>query len=175
VRAQDKFRAVHWGIEEGLSQGLVNDMIKDQNGFMWFGTVDGLNRFDGSSFKIYHADKSKPNRTIPGNEISGIIEDSLHNIWIGTNKGLSRYDTRADSFSHFDLGNDFIADVPFWATRSELFFIHYMTIDERWIESYNVQSLDKKILLKIKKSEIDSLFDKVKHRSLIINYTSNNN
>src|SRR5688572_174160 len=84
--AQEKYRSVHWGLDEGLSQGEVYSMIKDINGFLWIATPFGLNRFDGSSFKKYFADKTKKNKTIIGNDIMGLKEDSLHNIWIGTDK-----------------------------------------------------------------------------------------
>ena len=96
-------------------------MIKDVNGFLWIGTSFGLNRFDGGSFKKYVADKTKKNKTIIGNFIEGLIEDSLHNIWIGTDKGLSCYDIKADSFRNIYSnlpGNDI---VPFWATKDEVF------------------------------------------------------
>src|SRR4051812_39775276 len=94
----DKYRAVNWGLDAGLSNDWVNSMIKDINGFLWIATPFGLNRFDGSSFKKYFADKTKKNKTIAGSNINSLLEDSLHNIWIGTNKGLSFYDTRADTF-----------------------------------------------------------------------------
>src|SRR5665213_2021353 len=87
------YRAVNWGLDEGLSESGVSDMIKDVNGFLWIATPFGLNRFDGYTFKKYFADETKKNKTIPGNNIIGLIEDSLHNIWIGTDKGLSCYDT----------------------------------------------------------------------------------
>ena len=59
INAQEKYRAVNWGLDEGLSQGEVYAMIRDVNGFLWVATPFGLNRFDGSSFKKYYADKNK--------------------------------------------------------------------------------------------------------------------
>lgn len=53
----EKYRAVHWGLDEGLSQGETYHMIKDINGFLWIGTRYGLNRFDGNSFKVYTRQK----------------------------------------------------------------------------------------------------------------------
>ena len=96
----EKFRAVHWGLDDGLSQGEVYSMIKDINGFLWIATPFGLNRFDGSNFKKYIADKPKSNKTIIGNGITSLKEDTLHNIWIGTDKGLSVYDIKSDFFRH---------------------------------------------------------------------------
>jgi len=100
--AQEQYRAVRWGMNEGLSIDANNVMLKDVNGFLWIGSVHGLDRFDGSNFKNYSPDKNKPG-TIIGTSITGLIEDSLHNIWIGTEKGLSRYDIKADTFRNFVL------------------------------------------------------------------------
>ena len=96
-------------------------MIKDINGFLWVGTSFGLNRFDGGRFKKYFADKTKKNKTIVGNVIEGLIEDSLHNIWIGTDKGLSCYDIKADSFRNISSDLPETDIVPFWATKDEVF------------------------------------------------------
>ena len=117
----DKYRAVHWGLDEGMSHGQVNAMIKDVNGFLWIATGFGLNRFDGNTFKRYFADKAKKNKTIIGNFIAALIEDSLHNIWIGTDKGVSWYDTRADTFRNISSGIPPSTIVPFWATKNEVF------------------------------------------------------
>src|SRR6266508_3291905 len=77
---EDKYRTVHLDIDDGLSQGVVTSMLKDVNGFLWIGTEAGLNRFDGNTFKIYFTDKNKKNKTIIGDNINSLIEDSLHNI-----------------------------------------------------------------------------------------------
>src|SRR5262245_18972386 len=83
LNAQDSYRAIHWtAAQDGLSQDAVLDMIKDVNGFLWIGTQNGLNRFDGRSFKKYLADATKKNRTVSGNKIGGLVEDSINNIWI---------------------------------------------------------------------------------------------
>src|SRR6185295_12366729 len=57
---KDKYRAVHWGLDQGLSQAETYFIIKDVNGFLWVGTQTGLNRFDGSRFKIYLHDPQRP-------------------------------------------------------------------------------------------------------------------
>src|SRR5580704_15081219 len=117
------YLAIHWGLEEGMSQGEVYSMIKDMNGFLWVGTSFGLDRFGGASFKKYFADKNKKNRTVIGNTINGLIEDSLHNIWIGTNNGLSSYDLKADSFRNFPSAVAGETVIPFWATADEVFCV----------------------------------------------------
>ena len=145
-----QYRAVNWGLDEGLSSTWVTAMIKDVNGFLWIGTGFGLNRFDGSRFKKYFADKTKKNKTVPGNGINGLIEDSLHNIWIGTVKGLSCYDTKSDSLRNIysDLPRNEM--VPFWATKDEVFFWDY---PENQLAAYNIYSFAKRTLVKIKTTD----------------------
>jgi len=139
------YRAVNWGLDEGLSQGEVDAMIKDVNGFLWVGTSFGLNRFDGGSFKKYVADKTKKNKTIIGNSIEGLIEDSLHNIWIGTDKGLSCYDIKADSFRNISSNFPQNEIVPFWATKDEVFCWDVL---EQQLAAYNIYSIKKRTLAK---------------------------
>ena len=115
--SENKYRAIPWDVEQGLSVGGRNCMLKDINGFLWIGTTVGLNRFDGNHFTNFFADKNKSG-TILSDLIFSLIEDSLHNIWIGTHKGLSRYDIRADTFSGFltpgGLGAPTSYINPFW-------------------------------------------------------------
>ncbi len=167
---ENNYRAVHWGIDEGLSHGVVYAMIKDLNGFLWFGTEVGLNRFDGSYFKNYFKDKSN-RHAINGNEIFGLIEDSLHNIWIGTEMGLSRYDIRADTIKNFLRGQGYASSdapiVPFWATRDELYCLEMDTL----ITVYNIHSFAKKKLEKL--TPTDSLINGDGFRNLIFDVGSN--
>ena len=152
VTIADPFRAIHWGLDEGISQGEVYSMIKDHNGFLWMGTAFGLNRFDGATFKKYFADRNKKNTTIIGNEIHGLIEDSLHNIWIGTNNGLSSYDVNVDSFRNFPSAVSGLSIIPFWATETEVFCMDYPASQ---ISAFDIRSLKKRRLATI--SETDTV------------------
>ena len=78
-------------IDDGLSQSLVEYIYQDSLGYMWIGTDDGLNRFNGIDFKIYKNSKSDKN-TISDDGITSIIEDSSKNLWIGTDNGLNKMD-----------------------------------------------------------------------------------
>lgn len=87
-------------VKSGLSQNTVNAILQDKQGFMWFGTKDGLDRYDGLSFrKFKHNDRSQ--RSIGNNFITTLYEDEKGNIWIGTDVGLYIYDPERDSFRHF--------------------------------------------------------------------------
>jgi Two component regulator propeller len=150
----DKYRALHWSIDEGLGkERWHNAMIKDINGFMWFGSTHGeLSRFDGSSFKQYYPGKNEAGR-IRNNHVVAIVEDSLHNFWIGTFSGLSRYDIKADTFTNFPVyinpaGSD-ESVTPFWATPNEIFCIE----DGKELTSYNIHSFKRKKWLDIKQSD----------------------
>ncbi|NCU04853.1 MAG: response regulator, partial [Chitinophagaceae bacterium] len=81
----------------GLSQGYVYDILQDKDGFMWFGTKDGLNRYDGYSFKVYTHDSYNPN-SISNNNINRLFEDSKGRLWVTTDDGINIYDKRRDKF-----------------------------------------------------------------------------
>jgi signal transduction histidine kinase/ligand-binding sensor domain-containing protein len=135
--AQEKYRAVHWGLDEGLSQGETYHMIKDVNGFLWIGTRYGLNRFDGNTFKVYLPQRNNNKSIIDDHVIGGLVEDSLHNIWIGADHGLSRYNIKTDDFTNF-----FPSASPFWATKTDVLCVE----GDSLIVSYNIYTAAKKIL-----------------------------
>lgn len=88
----------HYGTKDGLSQETIRTILKDSNGFLWLGTQEGLNRFDGTSFTVYKNQK-KDSLSISGNFINTLLEDIEGNIWIGTNdNGISIYDSKINSF-----------------------------------------------------------------------------
>lgn len=95
VAAEIMFR--HVTIEDGLSNSSVLSIAQDSKGFIWLGTRDGLNRYDGSRVKIYR-DFYKNNPKGPNVKINQILEDGFHNLWIATNNGLYQYDPTADKF-----------------------------------------------------------------------------
>jgi ligand-binding sensor domain-containing protein/two-component sensor histidine kinase len=88
-------------INDGLSQGMINCILQDRYGFMWFATKDGLNRYDGYQFVIYKHDPSD-STTIIDNFIQTIFEDSKGRLWIGTaTKGLELFNRGRETFTHF--------------------------------------------------------------------------
>lgn len=88
----------------GLSQGSVIAIHQDSFGQIWLGTRDGLNKYDGSSFKIYRNHPSD-SLSISNNDILSIEEDSNGNIWVGTYNGLNMYSPEKDSFQRFSQSN----------------------------------------------------------------------
>jgi len=85
------------GLETGLSNANVSVIHQDALGYLWFGTEDGLNRYDGYDFKVY-APNNGGTSQISNSRIFCITEDSLGYIWIGTYDGLNRYDRVLDEF-----------------------------------------------------------------------------
>src|SRR6185369_3137607 len=89
----------HFSIDQGLSQSSVICMLQDHQGYMWFGTQVGLNRYDGYSFTILKH-KLQEKNSLSDNYITSLAEDSAGNLWIGTNGGgLNRYDPANRSFT----------------------------------------------------------------------------
>jgi ligand-binding sensor domain-containing protein/signal transduction histidine kinase len=91
----------HIGIEEGLSQSSVLVIFQDSRGFLWFGTQDGLNRYDGYTFKIFKPDPDDSG-SLSDRWITSIVEDKQGYLWIATRLGgLNRYDPQREEFIHF--------------------------------------------------------------------------
>lgn len=98
--ADEHYYFKNLSVQNGLSQNTVNTILQDKQGFMWFGTKDGLNRYDGLSFrKFKHDDRSQ--RSIGNNFITALYEDEKGNIWVGTDVGLYIYYPERDFFEHF--------------------------------------------------------------------------
>lgn len=88
-------------IEHGLSQASVLCMLQDSKGFMWLGTYDGLNRYDGNRITVYTNHLGDPH-TLSDNGIRSLCEDRSGLLWVGTsNGGLNVYDRSHDTFNHF--------------------------------------------------------------------------
>lgn len=87
----------HYQVENGLSHNTVYGSIQDSRGFMWFGTKDGLNRFDGYSFKSYRHDPANP-KTLGSDLIHKLYNDQQQVLWVGTSTGLYRYDPVHEDF-----------------------------------------------------------------------------
>src|SRR5436189_800537 len=88
------------GTEQGLSQSNVICILQDSRGFMWFGTRDGLNRYDGQQIKVYRTN-TKDTTTISDNFIRYIYEGRERKLWIGTANGLNLFDEAKDEFTRY--------------------------------------------------------------------------
>lgn len=89
--------------DDGLSNNIINCMIQDQSGFLWFGTNAGLNRFDGYDFRTF-LNNPRDSQSISSNIIWALYEDRNSFIWVGTKNGdLCRYDASTESFKNWKI------------------------------------------------------------------------
>ena len=106
-------------LEEGLSQSVVNAVLQDRKGFLWVGTNDGLNRYDGYAFTVFKPDENDP-ASLSNSVITAIVEDARGYLWIGTQQGgLNRYDPVSGEFTAYtrnggnaqSVSSDFISSL----------------------------------------------------------------
>jgi ligand-binding sensor domain-containing protein/serine phosphatase RsbU (regulator of sigma subunit) len=101
ARSQETLVFRHLTVSQGLSQGSVVCILQDRQGFMWFGTQDGLNRFDGYGFTVFKHSPSDP-ASLNDNFVITIAEDSSGRLWVGTLNSpdtLNLFDPHTESFS----------------------------------------------------------------------------
>ncbi len=88
-------------MEQGLSNFALTKIVQDQQGFLWFGTEDGLNKYDGYEFTVYKPDAADSN-SLPNRFVQALYVDRAGNLWVGAgNDGLRRYNPNADKFERF--------------------------------------------------------------------------
>ena len=90
----------HLTIEQGLSDQRVHAILQDSTGFMWFGTINGLNRYDGYNIVEFRNDPADP-RSLSGNWIDDLFEDSSGTIWVATRSGLNAFDRQTEQFTRY--------------------------------------------------------------------------
>ena len=88
----------HYGVEDGISQSEIKNIFQDSEGYLWFATQNGLNKFDGYSFENFFYDPTD-STSLSNNWVFDITEDIKGNIWVGTKEGLNRYDKKTGSFT----------------------------------------------------------------------------
>ncbi|MFD0964150.1 ligand-binding sensor domain-containing protein [Pseudofulvibacter geojedonensis] len=126
----------HFTISNGLSQNTINSLYEDQNGFIWVGTDDGINRFDGINFKLYYFDLEN-NNSISNNQINSITEDQHNNIWVATVNGLNKINTISNRITRYyqdkinGINNNFISKLLSYDENS------FLISSTNSISSYN--------------------------------------
>lgn len=98
VNAQH-FNFKKYSTKNGLAHSIIQQITQDNNGYFWFATQGGLNRFDGKKFLSFHKSNG-----LPTSDITCVKEDKQHNLWIGTSEGLAKYDgTKFTTIKKFGL------------------------------------------------------------------------
>ena len=95
----------HLSTVDGLSNFTVLAIAQDHRGFMWFGTMDGLNRYDGKNIKIYKEDPDVP-YSLGSSYIWSLLTASDSGMWVGSNRGLYYYDYYHDNFHPIPIIDD---------------------------------------------------------------------
>ncbi len=113
IGTEHNFQFKQFQYNDQLPSNSVQCIYKDQEGFMWFGTRDGLCRFDGYRITVFRSNTVNHNK-LKNNNIRCLAEDSRHRLWIGTNEGINILDKETyaiKSFSHPAIGRDRISDL----------------------------------------------------------------
>ena len=92
-------RFEHLSVDDGLSHSAIHDMVQDRHGFLWFATRNGLNRYDGRSFRVFQHDPDDPD-SLTDSLVGALLEDRDGRLWVGTPSGLDVYDFATDRFVH---------------------------------------------------------------------------
>ncbi|KZS01319.1 Uncharacterized protein APZ42_002064, partial [Daphnia magna] len=111
-----------WTAADGLSNNSVRALTQDQQGFLWIGTLTGLNRFDGHQFELFTA---QTNRHLISNAITRLFTDSSGYIWIGTRSGLSGVNSASLKFDRYPI-------------LGEVTSIVEVSADEIWVAADNL-------------------------------------
>ncbi|MBQ9669200.1 MAG: response regulator [Prevotella sp.] len=100
---------------EGLSEQCVKSIVQDHWGFLWFGTKNGLNRWDGRQVKRYDVDDLE--RGCGNHNISALYEDADHRLWAGTDRGVYIMDPMSERFTLFDVSTDEGVQIKNWIAQ----------------------------------------------------------
>lgn len=130
---------IHYSINEGLSHNTVLAVTQDSLGRMWFGTLDGLNVYDGSEFRVFKHN-SNPS-SLGDNKVKSLLIDSSNRLWIGTEVGLSIFDNKTLRFDNYYFNTDVTSIVELdpntmmFATGKGLMVYDANTMEERKVGS----------------------------------------
>ena len=116
----------NYQVNNGISSNTITCIAQDRKGFMWFGTRNGLNRFDGASFKVFKHDVNDP-QSIGSNSILSLYEDTKERLWVGTYKGIYIYDAVHEKFA-------LLKNIP----QSEIRYIRGDRRNNVWVIAGNV-------------------------------------
>ncbi|MEO8174077.1 MAG: two-component regulator propeller domain-containing protein, partial [Sediminibacterium sp.] len=138
---QSPVKFTHLTNLDGLSRSTVKVMLKDKYGFMWFGTQEGLNRYDGYNFKVYRH-QVKDSHSLRRSNIISLHEDRQGVLWVGTANGaLSMYDRKHDCFVHYKESSGDFAGL----SQASVTAIYEDKQDNLWVGTYwKLNLLDRK-------------------------------
>lgn len=104
VFGQSEIRFEHLTVDDGLSQSSITSLIQDRAGYLWISTLDGLNRYDGNTFKVYRSNANA--HSIPENYIYRLFLDEEESVWVSYSGGISKYNSISDNFINYRIQFD---------------------------------------------------------------------
>jgi len=122
-----EFRFDHLSVNDGLSQAAVRAIAEDSLGFIWFGTRDGLNKYDGREFTVFK-NNGCDSSCISSNSINALLVDPKGKLWVGTSRGLNLYYPESSTFSTF-LPKDPISGKAYYSINC----LSYINEDAIWV------------------------------------------
>ena len=131
VRAQD-LEFIQFNVEDGLSHQRILSIAQDTKGFMWFGTMDGLNRYDGYEFKTYRHDPEDPNSLID-NWIESLFVDHEGVMWVGTPTGMCTFNSETGSATRIPLFSRIPDDNPDYTFNTIVTVFYEDSANRLWI------------------------------------------
>src|SRR5574343_1596094 len=102
-----QFRRI--GVTDGLSNGHVMAIVKDQAGFVWMATDGGLNQYNGYSFSSFKH-KDNDSNSLSNNFLHDVLEDASGKLWVATESGLDLVDRKNENFTHFNPGTEIVIE-----------------------------------------------------------------
>lgn len=128
ARINERNNMTHFSVQDGLSQISVLCIEQDARGYLWFGTRNGLNRFNGYDFEVFVNDPAEI-ASLSNNHVLCLEEDTSGNLWIGTRGGLNRYDPVSGHIMRYydprvdeNVGHDFIYSL-LWSERDSVLWV----------------------------------------------------
>ena len=106
---------------EGLSSSTCLDVFQDREGYLWFGTIDGLNKYNGYDIEVFRPILND-STSITNTRINSITEDSNGNLWVGTNNGLNFFDKKSNKFTRINIYQKALLELNFNEVINKLFF-----------------------------------------------------
>lgn len=163
LSAQNFYRVKNITVEDGISQSSIRTIAQDSLGFLWVGTNDGLNRYDGKTIKIYRAEKG--DSTALASSYASCIRNSPGNkLWIGVPGGLARYNLETDDFVNYSFVDQNEE------TKPVVFDIEFITEETLWVSTvrglYSFDAATKKF------SVVDAVFQSLIVRNVFRSATS---
>ncbi|GLR18463.1 hybrid sensor histidine kinase/response regulator [Portibacter lacus] len=120
--------------EDGLASSTCVEIFQDADGFLWLGTIDGLNKYDGYNFTTYRPLLNSPH-SISNNRIHSIIEDNSGHLWVGTSNGLNMFDKKLERFYRISLQDEVQSDDQYEEVINDLHFDH--SRNSLWVATKN--------------------------------------